>query len=239
MPVAAAFVPPAVEPVPPPAVVPNFPPPVGKFPPPPGAKKPSEGAPEKVESAAKPAGRKKLLLIGGGVLGVAMLGAGYFLFLQSPAEPPLPPPKRALPAVVANPTSVPGQAVSAAQTAVAKANEQMAPLNEAIAADQPAVGSAPVPEPATVAAAAPPPVEVAEIDRTPIPPSVAFREWVANLRIGSVRTGAKPRILLDRTSYDVGDTVNQQLGITFEGYNPDTRMIIFKDRSGAIVERRN
>lgn len=174
-----------------------------------------------------------MLLIGAAVAVVVMLGAGYFLFLQSPPEPPPLPPRKA-PAVVANPTTVPGQAVAAAQKAAEKAKEQMAPLNEAIAADHPT--AAPAPEPAKPVVAAPP---VAVVDLGPPEPSLAFREWVANLRIGSVRTGAKPRILLERTSYDIGDTVNQQLGITFDGYNAETRMLIFKDRSGATVERRN
>lgn len=231
---------PAAAEVPPVAPVANFPPPVpvGKFPPPPGVKKPIAGATEKSTSAAKPVDRKKLLLVGGGVLGVAMLGAGYFLFLYSPdGAAPLPPPKKSVPAVVANPSTGQGQAVAAAQTAVEKANEQMAPLNEVLKSDQPMAAVTSAPEAAKAVVVAPPPI--AAIDLGPPPPSVAFREWVSTLRIGSVRTGAKPRILIEKTSYDVGDTVNQQLGISFEGYNAATRMLIFKDRSGAIVERRN
>ena len=212
--------------------------PVPNFPPPPSVKKPAEVAAEKSAVAAKPADRKKLLLVGGGVVGIAILGAGYFLFLHSAEEAsPLPPPTKTVSAVVANPTTVQGQAVAAAQKAAERANEQMAPLNEVIKADLPGADVTPATETTTTVVVAPPPV--AAVDLGPPPPSVAFREWVSILRIGSVRTGAKPRILLERTSYDVGDTVNQQLGITFEGYNPDTRMIIFKDRSGAMVERRN
>jgi hypothetical protein len=29
------------------------------------------------------------------------------------------------------------------------------------------------------------------------------------------------------------------MGITFEGYSDATRMLVFKDKSGATVERRN
>lgn len=172
-----------------------------------------------------------------------VLAAVYFLFLRSPAEPPPPPlKKKVAPAVVAQPTTAQGQAVAAAKKAAGKANEQMAPLNEVVNADQPAT-TAPAKTAAPVqtasAAVAPAPAVVKPVDLGPPPPSVAFREWVANLRIGSVRTGAKPRILIEKTSYDVGDTVNQQMGITFEGYNAEKRVLLFKDRSGAIVERRN
>ena len=40
--------------------------------------------------------------------------------------------------------------------------------------------------------------------------------------------------------FDVqGDLVNPQMGITFEGYTDATRILVFKDKSGATVERRN
>lgn len=171
-----------------------------------------------------------------------VLAAVYFIFLRSPAEPPPPPvKKKAAPAVVAQPTTAQGQAVAAAKKAVEKANEQMAPLNEAVKTDQPAtIAPAKTEAPAQVApAVAPPPVVVKPVDLGPPQASIAFREWVSNLRIGSVRTGAKPRVLIEKTSYDVGDTVNQQMGITFDGYNAEKRVLLFKDRSGAIVERRN
>ncbi|HLP24253.1 MAG TPA: hypothetical protein VK477_01155, partial [Acidobacteriota bacterium] len=73
----------------------------------------------------------------------------------------------------------------------------------------------------------------------PPPPSVAFKAWVQNLRISGVRGGANPRVFIERTAYAPGDLVNPQLGILFETYNAESRMIVFKDKSGAIVERRN
>ncbi len=89
-----------------------------------------------------------------------------------------------------------------------------------------------------------PVVEVAkpaEPEPPPPPPvaSAAFKAWVENARIGGVRAGSNTRVFIDRTSYAVGDLVNPQLGIIFEGYNAETRMLTFKDATGAKVERRN
>lgn len=69
-------------------------------------------------------------------------------------------------------------------------------------------------------------------------PSVAFRAWVQNLRISSVRPGPPARALIGATTFVTGDTVEPQMGIVFEAYNAETRVITFKDRSGATVERR-
>ncbi|MBA4135949.1 MAG: hypothetical protein C0518_01380 [Opitutus sp.] len=71
------------------------------------------------------------------------------------------------------------------------------------------------------------------------PASAAFRSWVQNLKISGVRAGASPRVFIERTAYGPGDLVNPQLGISFESYNAETRMLVFKDKSGALVERRN
>ena len=68
---------------------------------------------------------------------------------------------------------------------------------------------------------------------------VAFRAWVENLRISGLRGGASPRIFVGGTAYQQGDLINPQLGITFEGYDDDTRLITFRDKTGAKVERRN
>ncbi len=54
-----------------------------------------------------------------------------------------------------------------------------------------------------------------------------------------MRAGANTRVFIGGTAYLVGDLVNPQLGITFEGYNAETRILIFKDKSGAKVDRRN
>ena len=41
------------------------------------------------------------------------------------------------------------------------------------------------------------------------------------------------------TAYATGELVNSQLGIIFDSYNAETRHLVFKDKTGAIVERRN
>ncbi|HEY8993169.1 MAG TPA: hypothetical protein VIM71_00670, partial [Lacunisphaera sp.] len=85
-----------------------------------------------------------------------------------------------------------------------------------------------------------PPEEIKPATPPPPPaPSIAFRGWVENLKISGVRGGANPRIFVGGTSYQPGDLVNPQLGITFVGYNDGTRMLTFRDKSGASVERRN
>jgi hypothetical protein len=53
-----------------------------------------------------------------------------------------------------------------------------------------------------------------------------------------MRSGAVPRILVERATFAVGDVMNHDLGITFDGYDASRRMLRFKDSSGAIVERR-
>jgi hypothetical protein len=37
----------------------------------------------------------------------------------------------------------------------------------------------------------------------------------------------------------IGDLVNPSLGIVFDGYDAETRTLVFKDKTGAKVERRN
>jgi hypothetical protein len=118
---------------------------------------------------------------------------------------------------------------------VAQANEQTAAVNEIMEeAPKPAETAAtpPAPEPVPVVEAkpvAPPP---------PPPPSVAFRGWVENLKISGMRGGDNPRIFVGGSSYKAGDLVNPQLSITFEGYDDATRMLTFKDKTGALVQRR-
>jgi hypothetical protein len=66
-----------------------------------------------------------------------------------------------------------------------------------------------------------------------------FKAWVQNLRISGVRAGSNPKVFIERTAYGVGDLVNPQLGILFDGYDAETRMLRFKDKTGATVEVRN
>lgn len=229
-----------------------FPPPPGAggpFPPPPGLKEAlaeaskggSKGAKAKRSFAV--GGKKKVILLGGGLAAILVLGGGFFAYLKLTEEPPPPPPR---PKLAANPTTPQGQAVGAAQAAVEQAKAAtVEPVNEVVAAETPPPAPAGSPEPA---AATPEPAVVEQpkpeppkpVAPPPPPPaSIAFRAWVENLKIGGLRGGTNPRIFVGGISYQEGEVINPQLGIIFENYNDTTRMITFRDRSGAKVERRN
>ncbi|HWA28085.1 MAG TPA: hypothetical protein VG734_20710, partial [Lacunisphaera sp.] len=146
---------------------------------------------------------------------------------NKPAEQAAAPAEPAPEATTATPAAAaPGEAKPAETTAAAaKPGEPKA--------GEPAVATTPEPKPEEVKPAAPP-------KPPPAPPaSIAFRGWVENLKIAGVRGGANPRVFVGKSSYSPGDLVNPQLGITFDGYNPETRMLTFKDKTGAKVERRN
>jgi hypothetical protein len=68
--------------------------------------------------------------------------------------------------------------------------------------------------------------------------SPAFRAFVAAAKITGLFQGASPRVMLNSRLTRVGDTVDNTLGITFEGYDAVKKQLIFKDKSGATVYRR-
>lgn len=174
---------------------------------------------------------------------------------QPTAQPPATGPQPAAP------TTGFGKAVAKAKDVAGKtAQDQTAATNEVLDADAakpgvtPPASTPPVSPAATSPASAPatnnsavttPAVASVEPAPTvakpaaPPPPSVAFKAWVQNLKISGVRGGATPRVFIERTAYAPGDLVNPQLGVYFETYNAETRMLVFKDKSGATVERRN
>jgi hypothetical protein len=97
---------------------------------------------------------------------------------------------------------------------------------------KPSEASPPAPPPPTPVAAAAKPAAPAVV-----PPSAAFVAWVKNLKITGMRSGASPRILVERATFSVGEVMNADLGITFDGYDASRRVLRFKDQTGAIVER--
>lgn len=184
---------------------------------------------------------------------LGVLGWFGFQYLTAPAAAPAPEPS-VRPSVAqpvepaAAPASAPATTASGpvAQTrdAIAAVEQgRTAATNEVLASATPSpaetAATTPV-EPAagTAAAVSPSPIPV-EPEKVAPPPSPAFRAWVDGLRISGVRAGASPRVFIERTAYSPGDLVNPQLGITFEGYNAETRKLSFKDRTGAVVERRH
>ena len=231
-----------------------FPPPTAKFPPLPGLGTPDDSAPPEAE--APESFLKKLLLIG--VLGILLLASAvfaYFKFFAKPSAKPASPPA---PAAVQAP-ALPNQVMDKVRTTVEKTKqEQLAPINEVVASEPtptpakpdaeatppgPGPAQTPVattaqtetPEPAVMPT--PPPVPVKP--PPPPPPSLAFRAWVLNLKIRGVRGGEAQRVFIDRTSYVPGDTVNQQMGIIFTGYDESRRTLTFQDKTGATFERRD
>jgi hypothetical protein len=68
--------------------------------------------------------------------------------------------------------------------------------------------------------------------------SPEFRSWVAGAKIGGVFQGASPRVLINGRTVRAGTTVDEGLGIILDSVNASTKTIIFKDGSGAVVERR-
>jgi hypothetical protein len=70
-------------------------------------------------------------------------------------------------------------------------------------------------------------------------PSPQFKTWVNGLKITGVRSGAVPRMMIGGLAYNLGDTVNHDLGVTFDSYDAGRHTIRFKDKSGATIERRD
>lgn len=70
-------------------------------------------------------------------------------------------------------------------------------------------------------------------------PSAIFKAWVEGLKINGVSATDRPRILIDGTAYAAGELVNGPLGISFVGYEPATRLLIFQDKTGATVKHRH
>jgi cytoskeletal protein RodZ len=214
-----------------------------------------------VVAEAKPkASPKRLVLLGGvAVIVLGALGWFGFQYLTAPDTAPAPEPSvRPSVAQPAQPTAAPSSAPATTVSAsgpLAQARDAVAAVEQGRTAATNEVLSTPTspvtPSPAETATTAPvepaagasaavssAPVPV-EPEQTAPPPSPAFRAWVDGLRISGVRAGANPRVFIERTAYSPGDLVNPQLGITFEGYNAETRKLSFKDRTGAVVERRH
>ena len=68
--------------------------------------------------------------------------------------------------------------------------------------------------------------------------STAFRTFIANAKISGVFQGTPARVMFNGRLARAGDTVEPTLGITFDGLDPDRKLILFKDKSGAVVTRR-
>ena len=201
--------------IPEPLTARSFPPPPGNFPPPPGGANRPLPPWSQPKVAAKKSG-KKFVKVGVGVLIVVIviLGGGFFAYKKIMAR-----------RLAAEPLVVP-TASGASVPAAEETKPEPPPVKAAPKAIAPVVEKV---------LAAPKPVEVDE----PPPPSAAFKAWVDALRVGGVRAGVNTRVFIGGTAYAPGEMVNPQLGITFESYDAQTRHLIFKDKTGATVKRRN
>lgn len=209
---------------------------------------------------AKAQRAKRLALFGG--VGLVVLGAaGYFGYtFYFGAEPPPPPPvvKKAAPATApaaaATAPAAPGPTPSETLNALAKApgqivNNAKATINNAAQGRQAAIEEVAGAEPAAKAGTPPPPATNTATAVRGVAPglsattevqagseaTVAFRAYVANVKIGGV---VVTRAIINNKLTRAGELVDNTLGITFEGYDPDTKLLTFRDRSGVVVSRK-
>lgn len=68
--------------------------------------------------------------------------------------------------------------------------------------------------------------------------SAAFRAFVGGLQINGVFQGNPPRALINGRTFRKGELVDVPLGVVFESTEPEKKIIVFKDRTGAVVSRR-
>jgi hypothetical protein len=154
--------------------------------------------------------------------------------------------------------AMPGQMIDKAKAAVdAHTAAGTEPVNEVVdgqkpAAPPPAVNvSVPVPGPAAIASAeaaaasapvtAPAPSEpqTVRIDLAPTEAaSPAFKAFISSLRVSGVFQGANPRVLIGSRTFEVGEVVNEDLGIIFVGVDPDRKLALFKDGTGVTLVKK-
>tara|TARA_Y100000385_G_C13073936_1_gene630456 strand:+ start:540 stop:1130 length:591 start_codon:yes stop_codon:yes gene_type:complete len=68
--------------------------------------------------------------------------------------------------------------------------------------------------------------------------SPAFRALVGQMRINGVFQGSPARALLNGHTYREGQLVDAGLGIYFDSVVAEEKLIVFRDASGAIVQRK-
>ncbi len=135
---------------------------------------------------------------------------------------------------------------SAPVTASTKLTEPVLPAPGGYVATAPVnFTPAPASTSTSVRATATTPVQTPSASAAPAMPAITgdasfdFKAWVNAIKIGGVRGGDKPRILLGKGSFNVGEIINPELGISFDGYDAATHMVRFKDKTGATLERKD
>lgn len=201
--------------------------------------KPAVPPPGIVRPPARPTNAKKNIpraAILTGVAGVAIFSAvGFFVFRKLSANRKA---EEAEMRVTAQETK------KAASSPAPNATSPVAPSPSSSAVATPAASAAPAATTAASTANLPPAATaVAKSEPKPIvplapEPSPEIKAWVNGLRISGVRRGDSPKVLIDRKTFSVGDFVNAEQGITFDGFDASREMIRFKDKEGALYERR-
>ena len=76
------------------------------------------------------------------------------------------------------------------------------------------------------------------IDGTKPTPNAAFIQWARTVKIGGVRPGAAARVLIGNASFGLEDEIDAQRGIVFVGYDESSRLVRFRDATGAELSLR-
>ena len=183
------------------------------------------------------------------IIGIVLIGAigagGYMVYKIMFGAPdvfieltPRPPPAVVTPAEPvaepAGPRSTAGKLIQKAQDAAASQEEVADAVNTALG-DQEAPAEVPVTDT--------PEVTVDTAPATPVPPTAALpsqdvQVWVSSAVISGVREGSRPRAFINSILVEQGDSVNAQFGITFDRVDAERNLVIFKDRTGAVVGKR-
>ena len=68
--------------------------------------------------------------------------------------------------------------------------------------------------------------------------TLAFRTFVANAKITGVIGGNPGKIILNNRMARAGDMIEPGLGVMFDSIDADRKLLVFKDKAGAIVTRK-
>lgn len=177
------------------------------------------------------------------IIAIVLVGAigagGYMVYnmmfggiadYEAPATPVAAPPATTEPA---GPSSVAGQLIDKAQDAVA-AHDEVTDAVDAAVEGESADEESPGEETPLVTIVTTPEA----LTPTEVQPSQAFQDWVSSAVITSVRESDDARAFINSIFVKQGDTVDAQLGITFDSVDADRNLVIFKDVTGAIVGKR-
>ena len=141
------------------------------------------------------------------------------------------------------PEAADNQGISKAALIAMNENQTEAPGSQADGTE----GQAPKPRPAPREAAPVKPlaqvklaggIVIANASPAGSPPAPhAFMYWVVNLSISGVHQGSPSRFLMNNRLVYEGQELNAALGITFDHLEFDKKLIVFRDKSGAVVTR--